>query len=259
MNRDRIGLSIASLLPWSAIPVIGLKIAARMTKRAGYSFWQVLPLRSATATSLKATGIPVRFAEQAWNATTFIAHFRGKPGAEGAPTKLHDPLFFPNPKGCDRRFAQIRQIPGVKLISHHLAEMSEGWLVEIHPGLQRSVSELKAIVTEAEWRPYVIDLRHLRRFADGFGFSEWQQALGTLLPFTSLIHIQAKSSLEWLGFLRGRKVELAQMLIFIKDWGYDGPFITEFKPLIMGSTDLLPSNMTSNFWRAWGRIKSYLD
>ncbi len=99
-EQNGIGLNIGSLLPWVAIPILGPVIAALITKYAGFSFWQILPLRGITVILLKLlrfVGIWARFAQPAWNATTLWAHIRRKLGAEGMPTMWQDVLFFPDP------------------------------------------------------------------------------------------------------------------------------------------------------------------
>ena len=247
MERDkRIGLNIGSGLPWTAVPVIGLPIATWMTRKAGYSFWQVLPFRSVTIAGLKRTGIPVRFVEPAWNPTTFLAHFRGILGAEGMKTKLQDPLFFADPETCDDLFKEILEVFHPQPIYHELSKMQEGGWVEVYPGLRMNPERLEAIAQRmGVGKPYVVDFRHLRSFRMS-RLTMWK-ALERLLPFTGLIHVQAVDGEEWQGFIAGNSTLLGSIIQFAAKEGYDGPFVVEYDPRATGLSGLLPWRLANKF------------
>lgn len=265
MERDqRIGLNIGSGLPWTAAPVVGLPLAAWMTRRAGYDFWQVLPFRSVTVAGLKRTRVPIRFAEPAWNATTLWAHLRGEPGVEG-PTKWQDPLFFPGPEKCEGVFDEIVTELGPTPVWHDADFVWLPGLTEVHPGLGMTISQLLEAAKKGGWpetRPhcYVIDLRHLRRIGDnGLTFGPWRVALAALLPCTGLIHVQASAGEEWRGFINGKPTELARMLRFARDWGYTGPFVVEYDTRATGLSGLLPWVLAKNLRLVRERIEENIE
>lgn len=257
MERDeRIGLNIGSGLPWTAVPGIGLPMAAWMTRKAGYGFWQVLPFRSVSVAGLVRTGIPVRFAEPAWNATTFLAHLQGKSGTAGGPAKLQDPLFFSDPETCDQLFGQILQEFNATPIHHHLKMMHKGGLVEVHPGLEGTVDEWVAAAKDAGLKPFAVDLCHLRRFPVS-RLAMWK-TLEHLLPLASLIHVQAVSGDEWQKFISGNSTLLGGMIRFAQNQGYTGPFVVEYDPRATGPTGILPWVLADNLRRVRERIEECL-
>ncbi len=264
-EKNGIGLNIGSLLPWVAIPILGPIIAALITKFAGFGFWQILPLRGITVFLLrlpKLVGVWVRFAQPAWNATTLWAHLRGRLGSEGMPTMWQDLLFFPGPEICKRRFEDFILKLGARDVDHYTGQsFTANGLVEIHPGLQKTPVQLVHLAKTQGVR-FVKDTRHLRRAGrESEGKSKigpWREALEALLPYTELIHVQAIDGEEWRGFIDGEPTELAEMLQFIRDWGYDGPFVVEYDPRATGPLGLLPWILAKNLRRVRERIEEQL-
>lgn len=261
-EKNGIGLNIGSLLPWVVIPIFGPVVAVIITRFAGFGFWQILPLRGITVVLLKLlkpVGVWVRFAQPAWNATTLWAHLRGKLGAEGMPTMWQDVFFFPGPKICKRRFEDFIFELGARDVDHYTGHsFTANGLVEIHPGLQKTPAQLSELASTQGVR-FVIDTRHLRRQGrESEGKSRigpWRETLGALLPYTELVHVQAIEAEEWRDFLAGKRTKLGQMLQFIRDWGYAGPFVVEFDPRATGLSGLLPWRLAKNLKRVRERVE----
>ena len=257
-GRNRIGLNIGSMLPWSAVPVVGLPLATWITRRAGYAFWQVLPFRSVTVDGLKRAGIPVRFAEPAWNATTFRDYFQRRLGAEGGHTKLQDPLFFPDPQECARIFKRVVGYFAAQPIYHNI-EVGRDGLVEVHLGLEKSIRDLAILAEKNPSVRFVIDLKYLRSMGPVPWWDSSETALEVLLPFTNLLHVQAINTEEWRDFIKGKPTKLAEMLRFIRDWGYAGPFVVEFDPRATGLSGLFPWVLAKNLRRVRERVEEQLE
>lgn len=265
-EQNGIGLNIGSLLPWVAIPILGPIIAALITRFAGFGFWQILPLRGITVVLLrllKPAGIWVRFAQPAWNATTLWTHIRKKPGAEGMLTMWQDVLFFPSPSTCKRRFKSFILEIGARDVDHYTGHsFTANGLVEIHPGLQKTPTQL-AQLAKAQGVRFVTDTRHLRREGrEREGKSRigpWREAQEALLPYTELVHIQALDAEEWRDFLTGKPTGLEEMLRFIRDWNYNGPFVVEFDPRATGLSGLFPWTLAKNLRRVRERIEKCLS
>ena len=256
-GRNRIGLNIGSMLPWSAVPVVGLPLATWITRRAGYAFWQVLPFRSVAVAGLRETGVPIRFAEPAWNPTTFARHFSGKPSPAGTRTKLQDPLFFGDPDTCDQLFNQVLQEFDVTPIYHTIEEGRKG-LVEVHRGLKKSIRDLAILARRDPSIRFVTDLKHLRSMDPVPWWDSSETMLEVLLPFTNPIHVQAIDGEEWRNFINGKQTKLAEMLQFIRDWGYGGPFVVEYDPRATGLSGLFPWVLAKNLRLVRERIEEYL-
>lgn len=240
MNK-RIGVNIGSMLPLSAIPIVGLSIAAWITRKAGYAFWQILPLRSVSVRSLKRAGgtpgIPVKYMEPAWNATTLLGHIQHRVGSEGMPTLWRDVLFFPSPGECVATYnAVYYAMGGVKQIRHDLRVDRE--LVEVHPGLDRNASELLGIAQERGKKErgmggFVLDTKHIRSQRDTTAkksYTDFLQDFQQLLPYAKLIHVQAWNALEWKRFVNGRSSEMDLLLQEAKAKGFSGDLVVEYPP-----------------------------
>jgi len=228
--EERIGVNIASMLPWAAVPVIGLWIAGWISEKAGFSFWQVLPIRSVSVPALKKLHVSIRYVEPAWNATTLLGHLRGRLGSENMPTMWQDVLFFPNPAVCSKVFREVASL-GVTFITHHV---ESGSLVEFHPGLGISATEL----VRRAYGPggVVIDTRHIRRTEAGDlrPANEYGADFAALLPLSVLIHVQAWDAREWKRFAEGKRTNLEAMLKYAVQHGFLGDFVVEYRPGAIG-------------------------
>lgn len=263
MERDqRVGVSIGCWLPWPVIiPVVGLKIAAGWTKEVGGSFWQMLPLRRATKKALERAWFPVECAEPAWNPITWWDQLTGKHGAEGIPATWADVVFFPNPIASQKRFEMILRVTGALPIHHHLDTARSGALVEVYPDLGLTATQLARFAERIKQRPYVLDTRHLQRAGkDGESpLWPWQEALETLLRWTALVHVQPLDEEELRRSFAGERTGLVQILSRLKAWGYDGHFVIEVPPYILGLTYFVnPRRMISTLRGVQELIEEYL-
>lgn len=259
--HERIGISLGSLLPWSAFPLwdflarsFALPLAAAMTKEIGASFWQVLPFKGVTAAALEKTEIPVRYAELAWNGTSLWRHIRGEDGNAGMPTKWQDVLLFPKPQVSRVRTAEIlRMDPWPWFVTHDIPEATESWpgLVEIHPELNIPPGNLTLIAASCLEmnRPYVLDTKHMRRrHREGkpSPLQPWELFLETLLPITQAVHIQPLNKEELIRTLAGYQTELWRMLGSLQE-GFEGDLIIEIQPTLWGTAVMLrPQKLVSS-------------
>ncbi|MCG2686022.1 hypothetical protein L6258_01470, partial [Candidatus Parcubacteria bacterium] len=243
MDGDGIGISIGCWLPWVILPG-GLQLAAKCTEKTGCTFWQMLPLRNVTLRALRRAQIPVHYAEPAWNPITLWNKLRKQPGAEGGPAKWQDVVFFPRPEVSQDRFWDIQRESEAVPIYHNF-NMVKAWggLLEIHPELSWNHQALKLNSAEIlhTKQPYVLDARHLRRPTRGgepSPLGPWQKALEVLLPYTALVHVQPLEGKELIRSLNGENTELVQILMYLKG-RYDGPFVIEVPPNLLGPTYFL--------------------
>jgi sugar phosphate isomerase/epimerase len=169
------------------------------------------------------------------------------------PTTWLDPLFFPAPEVCQKIFAQVWEELGAVPI-HHRQVFEEG-LIEVSPLMEVPLEEVLNGGVGV-----VVDLRHLRRMGDlsRSSFVAAQDLLGTLLPRTQLIHVQAWDAAEWRDFLAGRYSQLQVLLGEAVAGGYTGPFVIEFDPRAFGPTGLLPRNLAKNLRRVRERVEDIL-
>ncbi|MFH1566251.1 MAG: hypothetical protein ABIB98_03590 [bacterium] len=230
-RNGRIGVNIASMLPWSAVPLIGLWIAKWISKKAGFAFWQVLPLRSVSASGLRKVRVPIKYIEPAWNATTLLGHLNGELGSEHMPTMWQDVLFFPSPSKCEGIVQEVvLAFEGVHEISHNLSR--SGVLVEFHPNLGVSAKDLALSLNEV-----VLDTKHIRQDVGGNlrPASDYLEDWTRLFPVTRVIHVQAwdEEELEWI--LAGyTKSALEVLLNYALRHGFEGDFVVEYRPGAIG-------------------------
>lgn len=229
-----IGISLASLLPYSAIFP---RRAANWAMKEGYQFIQVLPFRFVNP--LRTWPLPASYMEKAWNP----AYTESGPDPS-TPITIYDRLFFPSPKKCVYKVQLLFTNFAVPhLIVHHWYELARGrTLLEVSPGLwqtpQKIIKEL--IILNNLGKRLVLDLYHLRRpprsdepgyLKDGKSFSrlgDWRVAIEILLPATRLIHVSPhRETDELVRFLAGEETELEKMLRFIKVGGFEGDWVVE--------------------------------
>lgn len=259
---QRIGVSIGCWLPWPVvIPVIGLKVAAGWTKQIGGSFWQMLPLRGATKRALERAWFPIKYVEPAWNPIALWNQIRGRLSPQGTKAYPKDVIFFPNPDASQARFEMILRVTGALPIYHHLDTARRGALVEVYPGLKMTAVGLAEFAERIKQRPYVIDTKHLQRSGEG-GESPlwpWQEALETLLRWTALVHVQPLDGEELRRSFAGERTGLVQILSHLKAWGYDGPFLIEVPPDILGPIYYLnPLRMIRTLRKVRELIEAYI-
>lgn len=229
----RIGVSLASYLPWTAVSA---QRVAYWAKAAGYEFLQVVPFRSV---SVLVNGVlPVIYLEEAWNPAY---------GARGpdplTPILWHDRLFFPSREACIAAVHQFRQF-GARLISHDVGDLAAGdpdMLVEVHPGLWRTPREIAA---ELCGDRLVLDLYHMRRTprVDELAhrpcsvsvteslLGRWEESLLILLPRAAVVHVsplRSDGGRERRTFLRDQWTELEVMLRMLIRAGFDGDLVVE--------------------------------
>ncbi|TSC65778.1 MAG: hypothetical protein CEO22_362, partial [Candidatus Berkelbacteria bacterium Gr01-1014_85] len=161
MNQERrereIGISLASLLPWSAVRPVRATLFA---KELGFDFVQTLPFRGFGSVNAKLIEqltqlpIPIRYCEGAWNqwdsfGQVVTNHVKRIAGPPGYPTAL-DYLLFPPDLKCKPLEQALSQIAGEDgslpyLISHSFEPEAENrveaarQLVEVHRGLGLTV------------------------------------------------------------------------------------------------------------------------
>ncbi|PIR70832.1 MAG: hypothetical protein COS97_01410 [Candidatus Nealsonbacteria bacterium CG07_land_8_20_14_0_80_40_10] len=241
---QRLGISLASYLPWAAyFP----GWAARKAKEAGYSFLQVVSFRGVDP-YVSLFKLPVKYWESAWNENTGLysvisGKFRHDPKA---PT-IMDWVFF-HPTG-DRNYYQEYQESigdfslGSRQIVHHLkTSLAPNQLYEPNPGEWLTANEIIAKI-RADSHCLVLDTYHLRRLARAdemvdkpqglysFPFSmlgNWPDSLRELLPHAAAIHVAPKrDDNELEKCLAGQYTELEEMMVAIKKAGFQGDYVVE--------------------------------
>ncbi|MCK4781663.1 hypothetical protein KAS79_01915 [Candidatus Parcubacteria bacterium] len=227
----KIGVSLASYLPWSAY---WPETTARWAEEDGFCFLGVLPFREIKR--LSRPELPVLFAEKAWNPVDSLIPiiFKKPTKEEKLVPQLWDWLFFPGIAKAECLFHWILSQYQATIVCHSFKDLSEGRLLEVSPGLGMTPEEI--VETAQKYRKsLVIDLCHLR---EKFWISEngkkksllghWQKSLPLLLPYTSLIHVQPyMKDNEAEKILRGEENEIKNMLDIIDDIGYSGPYLVE--------------------------------
>ncbi|MFZ5424787.1 MAG: hypothetical protein ACOZAO_03200 [Patescibacteria group bacterium] len=201
--RFNVGVSVASFLPFSAIPAVGVALAAAMRNAVGYKFTQILPLRSFTSNSIQAVDLNPVYAEHAWNPNTFSRFLIGLKGYSGEPSKLHDVLFFPSPGRAEDRIYSMVALQSLRLIHHTWKDLRSGFkdLVELNAALpERSLTALVQHAMTFSHKVVVIDTRHMayNKYSDKwhpFGLSV--DVLNALLPYTGAIQVQARPDEGW--------------------------------------------------------------
>jgi len=236
-EKRRLGVNLASILPWSAY---SLRIAERVTRQAGFAFWQVLPFWSVSGSSLMYAQVPTKYVESAWNATTLWRHLSKKPGSEGLPTKWQDVLFFPSPMSCLRRYDSVVYSSNIVEISHRLRR---GAFVEFHSGLKVPAKEMSVHgFSKISKKWVVLDTYHLRHVGGGSfrPYKEWREDLITLAPLTALVHVQASGYLEWKRFEHGLATEMGDIINYLLAKGFTGNFVVEYRPgTLWGNDEIL--------------------
>jgi len=266
MERDKkgkVGISVGCFLPWSAIPILGLPLAAIATRLIGCSFWQVLPLRGAFRIVLKLIEFLVRinFVEPAWNPIKWSDQLRGRPSPQGTRAYPKDWLFFPDPETSEDRFKMIVEETGATPIFHHLHEAEEGGgLVEVYPCLEMTAGELVEFAAGLGRKVFVIDTCHLRRRpkeGEESPLWPWRETLVKLLDHTALIHFQQADKEELRRTLNGEETDLVRILRYLRG-RYDGPILIEVPPDMGPTYYLNPLRLLWTLYRVRKLIEAHL-
>jgi hypothetical protein len=144
-----------------------------------------------------------------WNAVPGpLPALRHEIGTLGVPSQLQDWIVSPPPAECQRLVDEMNRA-GIRRIHH---DLGEGELVELHPGLDKTVPKIIELCQAGSLR-LVLDLRHLRRSYGDFELeeegkrefrqslypsplwseptmTEWQSVIDRLAPWIDVIHVQ---------------------------------------------------------------------
>lgn len=226
----RIGVSLASYLPWSAFYP---RKAAEWAEEDGFSFLGGLPLRGMRKCNLDALALPIRYLGEAWNPASFWEVMRKRPTEKGLAPKWWDWLFFPNPEKSSQIFKKILDSRNPLLVANSFEEWIK-WRDDLGVrGLWEISGELRIDPKEqAFWMQkqgvdIALDLCHIR---ENPMLRKWQETIPLLLPHTELIHVQPFPQLppnELTAIMRGEKTELEDMLQLIQSLKYKGLFLIE--------------------------------
>jgi len=155
----------------------------------------------------------------------------------------------------------IIRMTGAQPIFHHLGAVRSGALVEVYPGLEMTAAELAGFAERIKQRPYVIDTKHLQRAGeDGKSLLwPWPEALEELLRWTALVHVQPLNREDLMRSLAGERTGMVQILSHLKEWGYDGDFVIEIPPDILGASYFLnPPRMIEILHNVRELIEAYI-
>lgn len=233
----RLGISLASYLPWSAwFP----EWAARQAREAGYEFLQVLPFRGVKENTK--LPLPISYIEEAWNPGSLVEVISGKIKKMSRPPKLEDWLFFPERIKSTEIFLSWLIFREEWAILHKLflRRHFKRALLEVSPGIWLNLKEIKKFA-RGKRKILCLDLWHLRRdsredellskpahLPPVSPLGPWQESLKELLPYTFVIHISPQRDFDELSAcLAGKPTELEKMLKVIKDFGFEGDYIVE--------------------------------
>ncbi len=228
MPRNRIGVSLASYLPWSAFFT---RKATRWAEKDGFGFIGMLPLRGSVGIT---PSLPISYLEGAWNPVRSLREaLSGQPTGQGLVPNIADWLFFPNPERSQEIFEamKIRQPPPV-IVVHSIEEWQKGRLLEVSPRINMETSEI-ASWAKKHRAQLVLDTYHLRRSVwehldeRGMPLEKWQLLIPRLLPFVKVVHVQPNQGDELSEIMRGEDTELHKMLRFIRQNGFSGHFMVE--------------------------------
>ena len=241
MERERIGISLGSLFPWSAFPLIdsiarifALPIAAAITRRVGATFWKVEPFKGVTAQGLeKINDIPVLFVEKP--GTEMLANTLWEELRVG-PYSWWNPTIFPERDTSEERYQEILKLPRVKHITQSLSGVRhEDRVVEVSPEQGKSAAEFVELAQKHNRkRPFVLNTKHLREEGKESPLGPWDKAIEALLPYTDLVRFQPLNREELQRTLNEK--ELTGLIgILLKLYGrYEGRFVIEVPPYLLG-------------------------
>lgn len=244
-----LGISLASLLPWSAFFPEEMTYLAKMF---GYDFVCVLPFRmvkESTRYSLK-----VKAVERAWN-----------PGSrndlKAGRIELHDWVFFPGKKSCEKMYNYlVNKYPQAQSTVHTFQEWTGKELLEVSPRLWSTEEEISK---RLGGRKAVIDTMHQERdvwpsdkeFAppgmdtQKSKLSQWEIGIPKLLNNIALVHLQSRDMTEINNFLSGIPSRLEEKIRFLKSLGYRGPFLAEFSLAKKGINPFLLVKVARKFYQ----------
>lgn len=251
-RKGRIGINIASYLPWA---VLNLRRVIRAAEEAGYDFLQILPLKSYLPLlgqqGMKPlqfdTSLPVRYLEDVWNsAESFAEVVAGKMSRDPTSPTLLDYIVFPKREKADQLYDFLNEradpVSGVRptRIAHEFGD--EEALVEVHPGLWMTPTRIVDEVLEEGRGPILVpDLWHLRHPAAPsyiahrpLGITQdsllgrWDESLPVLLPHSAAVHVSpSRAEPELEQCVNGRPTELVRMMECVKASGFRGDFVVE--------------------------------
>lgn len=258
MERDRVGINIASLAPRAAFD---LDWAIKVAKEAGYNWVSVLPFWSCQTP--KGLGLPVKTIEEAWNPGDIFDVLRGFRGDPTAP-KFQDWGMFPHSKSICRKifYAWLAAYRKARPVVHgwerflELRDQGYNPLLEISPGLWQTGTEIlgtlegHGLIGE---KVIALDFDHLRRnprpdeiakyygetggyapLPEGSMLGRWESAMTELLPCTGLIDFHPGSPKELFATLNGEETELQRMVSLALQEGYEGPWRVEIHLGLLG-------------------------
>ncbi len=205
----KIGISLASLLPWSAYWPL---VMTDMAKDIGYEFVQALPMRKVDKYYLDHAPLPILYYEDAWNPGSLVEMVHGK-------IRLMDWIFFPDKKMV-HTISSLFKERGIISIGHDLDDLDRADLIEPGPGMQKNIDEILTALHGQ--KQLVLDLFHIREIGS------WISAISKLAPYAQLIHFQPlRQSNELECFLRSENTEVENMLKTMMSYGFDGNIVVE--------------------------------
>lgn len=207
----KIGISLASLLPWSAFWPLAM---TNIAKNIGYEFVQALPMRKVDKDYLDHTSLPILYYEEAWHPGSLAEMACGKIG-------LMDWIFFPD-KERARTISSLFEEKGIISIGHDFDDLYRTDLIEPGPGMQKNIDEILAALHVYGQKQVVLDLFHIREIGS------WNSSINKLAPYTQLIHFQPlRQSDELERFLRSENTEVENMLRAMLSYGFDNNIVVE--------------------------------
>ena len=231
----RLGISTASMFPYSLLPFVGPMMTAGWARYAGYDFLQVLPHRAVTGLEPFGTqgNLPALYLEDAWNPVRNLRQaFKGEDGDKGVPSNWRDWFGFPNPDKCDKVYDRLLIANHPRPISHSFEDAGFGRLVELCPELDRTPEEIDLLCGRGGYS-LVLDTEHIER-----DFRDHDPRYGRpsrLLPdpdrLLETIHYLAK----WVAVVHVKNIwrwhERDMIRAFLAaDHGFFVDFIAEFTP-----------------------------
>lgn len=154
-SRDpklELGANLGSFVPWIMANQVG-SITGKL-KEKGFKFVSTLPMRN---TDSRASVLPVRYVEQAWNPTIepyvrgLLEVRRGKKTHDPTAPQYQDAIFFPDRQKAHKMFRDtVAKNRGIKVVTHNLFDaaltLSESGLIfetllEVNPGMTDLVGD----------------------------------------------------------------------------------------------------------------------
>ena len=240
--KDKISISVATLLPGTAVPIFGTMWLKFALKVIGLNSVQALPLRGMFPKLINGLKIQLAYAEDAWNPGTLTEYRAGATGP-GGKLQLHDVLFFPEPQKSNALYGwfllqgAIPVVHSVQDLQKHLKSGVQPCNLELHEGLlDATINRLPDLAGYS----LTLDTKHLLlggKSGKYVPLGAWEPVIDAYSEQITQVHLQELPTKGW--HLSDIMLDVVQYMLKVRTGDID--WTVELNPNNLSKSQLLNS------------------